>query len=295
MGHCTIAYPISASQFYSSWLQGNVQPTTKIYHQLRPLRRSTEKFPRGLLNRVHPQPVSAVYQGRSTLGLFDKMPEEMGFRIVYTFDASFGDNAAAVRLKTWGQRQERLQTLQESDQLPTPITSTASFSCFVTILAILLCSGDSVKGEPLCTCTMRGARNAPSSALRVGTFLSRSRVTWLIQSRCGPSVRLSFGRPNHKETACQATPASPVAVTLLSGQLFSASALRNSCFPLRFPPALLICLIQPYTLCSIFFAYCPLTLDFAVPRSRRFRFLSLRASSDGGGLVRGAAEVEASR
>lgn len=51
-----------------------------------------------MLDRVHPEPVTAIDKWRSTLGLFNEIPEEMWLGVVKTFDTALGNYTAVVGL-----------------------------------------------------------------------------------------------------------------------------------------------------------------------------------------------------
>lgn len=102
---------------------------------------------------MHSQPVPAVDQRGSSLGLFDKVSEEMWLGVVYPLDAALGDNAAAVRLEMKGLARN---LHPKANQLLTPMTSPASFSCLVAILATPLASRVMINCRPLRTCCNAG-------------------------------------------------------------------------------------------------------------------------------------------
>lgn len=52
-----------------------------------------------MLDHIHPEPVTAIDKWRSTLGLFNEIPEEMWLRVVKTFDTALGNNTAVVGLE----------------------------------------------------------------------------------------------------------------------------------------------------------------------------------------------------
>lgn len=52
-----------------------------------------------MLDHIHPEPVSAIDKWRSTLELFNEIPEEMWLRVVKTFDTALGNYTAVVGLE----------------------------------------------------------------------------------------------------------------------------------------------------------------------------------------------------
>lgn len=51
-----------------------------------------------MLDSVHPEPVTAVYEWGSSLGFLDEIPEEMWLGVVKTFDTALGNDTAVVGL-----------------------------------------------------------------------------------------------------------------------------------------------------------------------------------------------------
>lgn len=75
-------------------------PAPKIQNEFRPVCwRFLHELPHCLFHSMHTQPVSAVDDRRSSLGLFDEVTEEMRLRVINHLDASLGYNAAVIRLQ----------------------------------------------------------------------------------------------------------------------------------------------------------------------------------------------------